>query len=351
MSKDDTLSEEEALQLILEPGFSTASTISQISGRGIGMDVVNSEIQKLGGSLFIETKVGIGTTFTLRLPFTIALNETLLVQTGKDIYALPDNFIEHTLPIGRHQLNEIYQQQTPCFTWNARHFPVLYLANLFNETSTPTTSNTAALVLLRHNDNLVALHVDTILEKREIVLKPTGPQLPYVRGISGASILPNGKVALIVDAKILLNIVQTVYQPRSLNTHRANEPEATLNVLVVDDSVTVRKVTQRFLERYEMQVTTVKDGIEALDQLNKTIPTIILLDVEMPRLNGFEVAKQVRDNSQWQHIPIIMITSRFGKKHQKMAKRLGVNIFLGKPYQENELLSHICQLTGKEFKA
>jgi len=353
MSKDDTLSEEEALQLILEPGFSTADEISQISGRGIGMDVVNSEIQKLGGSLFIETKVSVGTTFTLRLPFTIALNETLLVQTGEDIYALPDNFVEHTLPIGRNQLNEIYQQQTPCFTWNARHFPVLYLANLFNEkhTKTPAASNTAALVLLRHNDNLVALHVDKILEKREIVLKPTGPQLPHVRGISGASILPDGKVALIVDAKILLNIVQTVYQPKPLNATHSNEPEPTLNVLVVDDSVTVRKLTQRFLERYDMRVTTVKDGVEALEQLKKTTPTIILLDVEMPRLNGFEVAKQVRSNSQWHNIPIIMITSRFGKKHQKMAKRLGVNIFLGKPYQENELLSHICQLTGREFKA
>ncbi len=352
MSKDDTLSEEEALQLILEPGFSTADKISQISGRGIGMDVVNSEIQKLGGSLYIETQVNVGTTFTLRLPFTIALNETLLVQTGEDIYALPDNFIEHTLPIDRRQLNEIYQQKTPCFTWNARHFPVLYLASLFNgkHTKVPTTSNTVALVLLRDNDNLVALHVDKILEKREIVLKPTGPQLPHIRGISGASILPNGKVALIVDVKILLKIIQSTYQPKPLNTHHTNTPDPTLNVLVVDDSVTVRKVTQRFLERYDMQVTTVKDGVEALDQIKKETPTIILLDVEMPRLNGFEVAKQVRNNSQWQHIPIIMITSRFGKKHQKMAKRLGVNIFLGKPYQENELLSHICQLTGREFK-
>jgi len=353
MSKDDTLSEEEALQLILEPGFSTADGVSQISGRGIGMDVVNSEIQKLGGSLFIETKVGVGTTFTLRLPFTIALSETLLIQTGEDIYALPANFVEHTLVISRHQLNEIYQQKTPCFTWNARHFPVVYLANLFNEKhrKMPAMSNTTALVLLRHNDNIVALHVDKILEKREIVLKPTGPQLPHARGISGASILPDGKIALIVDAKILLNIAQTVYHPKSLSTDHSNEPESMLNVLVVDDSVTVRKVTQRYLERYDMQVTTVNDGVEALDQLNKTAPDIILLDVEMPRLNGLEVAKQVRSDPQWRNIPIIMITSRSGKKHQKMAKRLGINVFLGKPYQENELLSHICQLTGRELKA
>ena len=197
------------------------------------------------------------------------------------------------------------------------------------------------MVLVRSRDHAVAIHVDLVHGSREIVVKSLGPQFAGVGGISGATILGDGSVVVILDLLALVRARQ--YQRRPAPVLRKT-PQTPRCVMVVDDSVTVRKVTSRLLERQGMDVMVAKDGIEAVALLQERKPDVILLDIEMPRMDGFEVARQVRHDERLSSLPIVMISSRTGEKHKQHAKELGVDRFLGKPFQENELLATIDEL-------
>ncbi|TDQ38124.1 Hpt domain-containing protein [Thiopseudomonas denitrificans] len=360
MVEGSELSDQEIMQFILHAGFSTASEVTQVSGRGVGMDVVSSEIKQLGGAIGIESRPGQGTRFVIRLPFTVSVNRALMVMTGEDLYAIPLNTIEGIVRVSPYELEALYgqaQQGEPArYDYAGQSYDLKYLGDLLVNGQQPKLVGQnlpLPVLLVRSSEHAMAIQVDSLAGSREIVVKSLGPQFAGVPSLSGATILGDGRVVVILD---LLAAIRSRYalaglpgstqsrQPRAL----ASGNRRALHVMVVDDSVTVRKVTSRLLERYGMHVTTAKDGVDAINQLQEHRPDIMLLDIEMPRMDGFEVATLVRHDEQLRDLPIIMITSRTGDKHRERALEIGVNEYAGKPYQEAWLLDRIRQLTGQE---
>ncbi|MCI1739064.1 Hpt domain-containing protein [Pseudomonas sp. FG1] len=348
LAADQEISDHDVLQFILQPGFSTAEKITQISGRGVGMDVVHEEVRQLGGSMFIDSIPGAGVHFRIRLPFTVSVNRALMVQCADDQYAMPLNTIEGLVRVLPHELEGHYQLDPPRYEYAGQRYELFYLGDLLHTVARPKLLGQyqpLPVLLVQYNERHVAVQVDSMAGSREIVVKGLGPQFAGVKGLSGATILGDGRVVLIID--LLAHIrarqpalpAQVVDVPLLLNAPLKKRP---LLVLVVDDSVTVRKVTSRLLERNGMNVLTAKDGIDAMAVLEEHTPDLMLLDIEMPRMDGFEVAIQVRNDPRLMRLPIIMITSRTGQKHRDRAMAIGVNDYLGKPYQESVLLESIA---------
>jgi len=342
------LSEEDILQFILESGFSTTQEVSQISGRGVGMDVVNSEIKQLGGSLHIDSQKGHGTLFTIRLPFTLAINQALLVQIAEETYAIPHSSIEGVVRLSRDELERCYSGEKTEYEYASNHYHVQYIGALLGTGRAVLQEKKRwfPVLLVRTGQHRIALQVDAILGNREIVVKSVGPQVSTVNWVSGATIMGDGRVVLILDVSALVRH-GTMQTPEDVPVEVEAPETTTTTVMVVDDSITVRKVTTRLLERNEMNVFTAKDGVDAIQVLQEQIPDVMLLDVEMPRMDGYELARHIRNSDRLKHIPIIMITSRTGEKHRQRAMEIGVNTYLGKPYQEAELLENIHALVGK----
>jgi chemosensory pili system protein ChpA (sensor histidine kinase/response regulator) len=346
MLADATLTDDEISQFVLAPGFTTAKSVTQISGRGVGMDVVHSEVKQLGGSVQISSRLGKGTRFIVRVPFTVSVNRALMVVVGDDSYAIPLNTIEGIVLLSPEELERLYQPDADSFEYAGIPYRVRYLGRyLGREFHVHRQANSVPLVLVRSGDHAVAVHVDGVQGSREIVVKSLGPQFAGVGGISGATILGDGSVVVILDLLALIRAQSSggVAATQRLLASRSR----TACVLVVDDSVTVRKVTSRLLERQGMDVIVAKDGIEAISLLQERRPDVMLLDIEMPRMDGFEVARQVRHDDRLRDLPIVMISSRTGEKHRLRAAEFGVNNFLGKPFQENELLAIIDQLVER----
>jgi chemosensory pili system protein ChpA (sensor histidine kinase/response regulator) len=345
------LSEHEILQFILHAGFSTAETVTQISGRGVGMDVVHSEIKQLGGTMDIESRMGQGTRFTVRLPFTVSVNRALMVNVGGDRYAIPLNSIEGIVRVSPFELEAYYQPEAPMFEYAGQPYLLRYMGALLQRGEKPILEGQVMplpVVLVRGAEHSVAIQVDGLMGSREIVVKPLGPQFSMVQGLTGATVLGDGSVVVILDLPAMIRADAT-HLHRDLHLAQSNDDAENrpLKVMVVDDSVTVRKVTSRLLERQGMEVVLAKDGVDAVTQLNEIerVPDVMLLDIEMPRMDGFEVANRVRHTNRLKGIPIIMITSRTGEKHRERALSIGVNEYIGKPFQEAHLLETISLLT------
>ena len=345
LAPDSDISDRDVLQFILQPGFSTAEKITQISGRGVGMDVVHEEVRQLGGSMSIDSVPGQGVHFRIRLPFTVSVNRALMVQCGEDQYAIPLNTIDGIVRVLPNELEGHYRLDPPTYKYAGRHYELCYLGELLKTSTRPKLlgqSLPLPVLLVQCNERHIAVQVDAMAGTREIVVKSLGPQFAAVQGLSGATILGDGRVVLILDLLAPIRAMQARVPQQPLRQDAESEPHKPLLVLVVDDSVTVRKVTSRLLERHGMNVLTSKDGVDAMLLLEEHMPDLMLLDIEMPRMDGFEVATQVRADERLQHLPIIMITSRTGQKHRDRAMAIGVNDYLGKPYQESVLLESIA---------
>ena len=347
-------SDSQIMHLIFAAGFSTASEVTQLSGRGIGMDVVKAEIEDLGGRVEVNSTAGQGTVFTIHLPLTLAVTQTVLIKVGEKTYAIPSVMVEQVQELKIGPLEKLYQSRQA--EWMGNVYPFHYLPRLLGDNErTPEQKRYNTIILLRSGIQRIALHVDELIRNQEVVVKNIGPQLVRVAGVAGATVLGNGEIVLILN-------------PLALSQRRAEAPVADFDasvaatmptpeemlqtapvVMVVDDSLTVRKITGRLLAREGYQVVTAKDGVDALQQLQDVRPAVMLLDVEMPRMDGFELTRNLRVNADTRDIPIIMITSRTADKHKNYAFELGVNVFLGKPYQEDELLEHIRRLIGEEM--
>ncbi|MFZ6045912.1 Hpt domain-containing protein [Pseudomonas sp. CR3202] len=356
LDADSDLSDHEVLQFILEPGFSTADKVTQISGRGVGMDVVHSEVKQLGGTMSIDSTPGAGSRFLIRLPFTVSVNRALMVLSGEDLYAIPLNTIEGIVRVSPYELETYYQPDAPRFEYAGQNYELKYLGDLLDNGQHPKLvgqSLPLPVILVRSSEHAVAVQVDALVGSREIVVKSLGPQFAGVHGISGATILGDGRVVVILDLLATIrsrhaHLVQPQLRSASANLLPAEvDLERPPLVMVVDDSVTVRKVTSRLLERNGMNVLTAKDGVDAIALLQEQRPDIMLLDIEMPRMDGFEVATLVRHDERLKDLPIIMITSRTGEKHRERAMAIGVNDYLGKPYQESLLLETIQHLVKR----
>jgi len=334
------LTDEEAMQLIMEPGFSTAEKLTQHAGRGVGMDVVVTEIKKLGGALFTESVFGQGVKFTIRLPFTLAITQALIVRTGEELYALPLPTVEGVARIPRSEVQKHLAEETPTFNYGGQIYRLQHLGAFVGggPSALPEADIAVPLILIRAGEHSTALVTDELVGSREMVVKSVGPQIASIRGISGATILGDGRIVIILDMGAL---VRSEWRSRAQLEQQGPQVDRRVFALVVDDSITVRRVTQRFLERNGMRVMTAKDGVDALSILQEHLPDVILLDIEMPRMDGYEFATHVRADARTADIPIVMITSRVGEKHRARAIEIGVNDYLGKPYQENQLLDAI----------
>lgn len=346
IAADTVISDHELMQFILEPSFSTAKAITQVSGRGVGMDVANSEIKQLGGNLQIQSERGKGTTFEIRLPLSLTINQALMVHINEETLAIPLNNVDAVMRIPRQDvLNHENTNEPIHYKYMDHDYQVHYLGELlgFSKSSSIEKSLVPTL-LIRSGDRRIALLVDAIEGSKEIVVKSVGPQISTIRWIAGATILGDGRVVLILDIPTLTRIDTSASREILEQQHEEEKKTAVTTIMVVDDSITVRKVTARLLKRQGMEVVTAKDGVDAVAQLQEIIPDLMLLDVEMPRMDGYELATQVRNTPATTHIPIIMITSRTGAKHRDRAEKIGINRYLGKPFNETELLENINAL-------
>ncbi len=340
------LTDEEAMQLILEPGFSTAGRVTQAAGRGVGMDVVATEVKKLGGGLFIESTFGKGSRFTIRLPFTLAISQALIVRVAEEVFALPLATVEGVVRLPKNIVARHLGRDAPQFEYGGQKYRFQHLGSFvgIGATRLPEADVSMSVVLVRAGEHSTALITDELVGSREIVVKSLGPQISAIRGIAGATILGDGRIVVILDVG---SLVRSEWRARPSDAAVVDQRDRRTFALVVDDSITVRRVTQRLLERNGMRVLTAKDGVEAMSLLQEHLPDIILLDIEMPRMDGYEVAAHVRSDPRLKDIPIVMITSRVGEKHRARAIELGVDDYLGKPYQENQLLDAIEPLVNR----
>jgi len=350
---DNSLSDIDIMQYIFNAGLSTSKQVTQISGRGVGMDVVISEIRQLGGAVSVVSELGKGSSFTMRLPLTVAVSDALVVRAADRYYAIPLVQIERVVRVNPEKLYDYYQSNDATLNFEDTEYRVRYLneilsGNKLNELVVNTNTSLPLIIIKNRTGQNIALQVDQIAGSRiEVVVKPLGQQLSNIPGVSAATIMGDGSVMLILDLIALMRNAQLVKNITKAADAKRGRIESKSTILVVDDSVTVRKVTSRFLERQGFNVAVAKDGIDAIEILQDMTPDMILLDIEMPRMDGFEVATQVRHNNRLKQIPIIMITSRTGEKHRERALEIGVNDYMGKPFQEKELLDKMQKLLGE----
>ncbi|TEU26261.1 hybrid sensor histidine kinase/response regulator [Acinetobacter seifertii] len=345
------LEHQDILQLIFHPGLSTADQITQISGRGVGLDVVQSDIKALGGHVSVDSVYGKGTTFTIRVPTTVAVSDALMVKVADQQFAIPLAQIDRIVRVSPASLEQYFESPKELFEYENKRYPLRYLSEFVGNQPIPRLNgmmySLPVLMIKANNGQTVALLVDQLIGSRaQIVVKPIGQQFASIGAIAGATILGDGQVCLILDGQNIARQIQSTPRHKQLSeaVYRQRESDERRLVMIVDDSVTVRKVTSRLLERQGYDVVTAKDGVDAIEQLENIKPDLMLLDIEMPRMDGFEVLNLVRHHDMHQYMPIIMITSRTGEKHRERAFSLGVSQYMGKPFQEEELLENIDAL-------
>lgn len=359
MSADDPYDERKLTEMIFSSGFSTATEVSQIAGRGVGMDVVMTEVTNLGGRIDITSESGKGSVFRVYLPLTLAVTNAVIVRIGSRYYAIPAAMIDQVREVRETALAEM--REAGGTEWLGNHYPFHFLPHLLGEANAlPEARRMYWLLYLHSGLQRVVVQVDELQSSHEIVVKNIGPQLARVVGIAGATVTGDGRVILILNPVALAARAQVSFAAGTLAREAAGggeaptpvvEPEKAIHlptVLVVDDSLTVRKITSRLLAREGYQVMLAKDGQDALEQMVEVIPDVILSDIEMPRMDGFELARNIRNDARLVNIPVVMISSRTADKHRSHAAELGVNHFLGKPYQEDELLSLIAGFIAEQ---
>ena len=352
---DQIIDQEEILQFIFHPGFSTAKAVTQISGRGVGLDVVQSEIKALGGHVSVSSQLGQGTIFTIRVPTTVAVSDALMVKVGDQQYAISLAQIDRIVRIAPTTLESYFNSKDDYFKIDGENYKLRYLSEFVGNQPIPRLNNVGhslpVLLIKGNSGQTIALLVDQLVGSRaQIVVKPIGQQFASVGVVAGATILGDGQVCLILDGQNIARQIQATQRIKQLNDQRDGSRHANARrlVMIVDDSVTVRKVTSRLLERQGYDIVTAKDGVDAIEQLENVRPDLMLLDIEMPRMDGFEVTNLVRHHDIHRDLPIIMITSRTGEKHRERAFSLGVTHYMGKPFQEAELLANIQQLIAEK---
>lgn len=351
MAEDSTLSEEEIIQFILVSGFSTAESVTHLSGRGVGMDVVHNEVKQLGGAMSVDTQAGIGTTFVISLPLTLSITQALMIGLGEQLFAVPIATVSNIIEVPIETLNQIKMGEKPLLHFGDTIYPFAHLAKRLGLTPRPRREHKVPVLLVKTGSREIAVQVDALIGTREIVIKALGKQLSKLAGVAGATILGDGQVVLILDVPALMLSEEAMHvstggtsqmRPDAAVASDAVTERRRPRIMVVDDSLTVRKVTSRALQKKGMDVSSAKDGIDAWEQLDgDDLPDVMLVDIEMPRMDGYELTQRIRKDSRLKNIPIIMITSRAGEKHRTRAFELGVNDYMSKPYQEDQLVAAI----------
>lgn len=345
LAADAEPSREQLYEFMMDSGFSTSSKVTKLAGRGVGMDVVSSDIKQIGGSLEIDSERGQGTQFTIRIPFTLAIMQAIGVVAGENEYLLPLSSVAGVSRILPDEYQALIEQDNPTFRFAGQEYPILDIEPLLGEPSNPSAGrDNVTLLILNAGEQKAALRVPQLEPHREVVIKPVGPQISCIPGILGGAIAGDGRVVVILDPGPLIRHAMLHGVSPIQVVEAVNGDAARKLVMVVDDSITMRKVTSRVLESNDYEVLTARDGVDALEQLEERTPDVMLLDIEMPRMDGYELTERVRSSARLRNTPIMMITSRAGQKHRERAERLGANAYLTKPYSESELLSEVQRL-------
>jgi len=356
---DKPLDAQEAGQLIFASGLTTSSKVTGVSGRGVGMDVVRTEVTALGGHVHTRSEAGKGSAFRMVLPLTTAVSQVVMVRAGPFIVGVPVNLVEMVRRAPLEQLEQAYRDQR--FEESGQALPFYWSGALLQTSrrSDETVDRPRPVLIVRSAAQRIALHVDEVLGNQEVVVKNLGPQLARLPGLTGMSVLPSGALVQIYNPVALANVYGDAVRALQDTTQEAAHQEdaqkaaaiAAPLILVVDDSITVRRVTQRILQREGYRVQLANDGLQALDCLQQERPALVLSDIEMPRMDGFDLLRNIRAEPDLAELPVIMITSRIAQKHRDMAQQLGANHYLGKPYTDDALLDLIRHYTLLEDSA
>jgi chemosensory pili system protein ChpA (sensor histidine kinase/response regulator) len=335
-------SDDHLANLIFVPGFSTADSITQVSGRGVGMDVVQSELKQIGGSVSLTTEKNKGTHFNIRLPLSMTVAQAMIIASGGERFAVPlMSIMSITIVLRSRIVTDSDGERSVTIGENT--YPYISLAERLGMLSQLEDENKTPALIMNSATGPIVVGVDELIHATEIVVKPVGIQVASLDGVEGATVMSDGEVALILDMVDLWNtrhIEREEIDQTSL-VAKLEEEVSPATIMVVDDSLTVRRVTERNLSKYGITTILASDGVDAMEKLADEIPDAMLVDIEMPRMNGFELTERVRDDLAYKDIPIIIITSRSGPKHRERAMKLGATLYLTKPYQETELMNAI----------
>lgn len=347
----DGLTREQILDLIFLPGFSTSPTVSDISGRGVGLDVVRTNVTRLKGSLDVDSTLGVGTTFTIRLPIMLAVTRALLVRSGAQTFAIPLPVVEQVAFFRKELVSTVGGNEL--FDLGGEAYPIFYLNRALGLGGNTDVAGGSRALIIGNADRRVALIVDELVGQQEVVVKRLGRHLQSVAGVAGATILGSGQVVLILNVLDLIGARRSVRGSAQIAAPQPIGPSARplsgdggRVAMVVDDSLSVRRVLTRTLERDGWQVLGAKDGVEALEILAWARPQVLILDIEMPRMDGYELTSLLRNHPDHHSLPIAMLTSRAGEKHRRKALDLGVSAYLVKPFEEAELLRTARELSA-----
>jgi chemosensory pili system protein ChpA (sensor histidine kinase/response regulator) len=338
IKQDAEISDQEIIQLIVLPGFTTATKVTQLSGRGVGMDVVHNAVRRLGGSITVDSRQGEGTVFEIILPLSLSITQAIFVRCGQQEFAISLNVIQNVMKVDADELNFPSVGGQTQFEKDGRVYPLIDLPRRFGLASGDGKKQRVAILIIRMGAREVAVRVSELLTTQEVVVKSLGRHMSRIEGISGATIRGDGSVVIILDLAALW-----VADERHGVTDAATQEltQRSPIVMVVDDSLTVRKVTARNLSRHGMEVVMAKDGVDAIERMGKRLPDLMLVDIEMPRMDGYQLTEHVRNDPIKKGIPIVIITSRAGIRHKEKAMALGANGYLTKPYQEEELIASV----------
>jgi chemosensory pili system protein ChpA (sensor histidine kinase/response regulator) len=344
------LRDEDLHSLVFLPGFSTAAAVSEVSGRGVGLDVVRSQVHKLKGSLTVEGRPGTGATFTVRLPMTLAITRALLVKSHQETFAIPLDAVQQILRLEGEEVERLGQE--PVLRVGGQVYPVVSLGRVLNLRQPADASVTRPpVVILKVGDRQVALVVEHLLGGREIVIKSLGSHLRQTPGVTGATLTGDGRVVLILSPAELVGEggwanARFPARPAPAPAPQAPAAREELTVMVVDDSPSVRRVLSGLIQRAGWNAVEAKDGLEALELLHGSaeLPDLVLLDVEMPRMDGYELLSTLRSQPAYRDLPVVMVTSRAGEKHRRKALDTGASAYVVKPYQDEDLLAVIRRL-------
>ncbi len=344
------LSEAELRRMILRPGFSTRDKVTEVSGRGVGMDVVNDRISALKGRLSIDSTAMLGCCFTLQVPVSSGVAHALVVQCAQEMVALSTDQVVTVLPAGLAELALAGDGLTLSHEGHA--YPAFVLSHWLGfEESMPFDAQSAVRylpVLVKGADGVTALLVDAVLDSRELILQGIGQLTRRIRGVVAGALRADGKPLFLIDVVELERAARSSVQLVSSSALRRRLQVERTRVLVVDDALSVRRSMQQLLGDAGYDVATAADGFEAIEQIRLKRPSLVLTDLEMPNLNGLELTRRVREVPQWMDLPIVMITSRAGDKHRQIASEAGVDVYLTKPYLDADLLAHVRTLCSAD---
>ena len=343
----DQMSDKEAYMLIFKPGFSTAAKVTNVSGRGVGMDVVKSNIEKLNGIIEIDSEKGKGTTLKLKIPLTLAIIQSLLVSVQEEFYAVPLASVLETVRITPDEIQSVEGRSV--LRLRDEVLPLVHLADIFDVERVFSMGEHAYVVIIGLAESKLGLIVDSLVGQEEIVIKSLGEYLKGVDGIAGATIRGDGRVTLIVDVGALMDMAKDVKSSiQNLDKgddHKEKNSPADYNVLIVDDSKTDRTIMRKALEPLGVSITEATNGVEALNLLKDGSKTFdaALVDIEMPRMDGYTLASEIRKFNKFKNMPLIAVTSRTSRSDRLRGVEVGMTEYITKPYTPEYLMNVVAR--------